>query len=106
MQIFAADGSFRAKWGTFGDAAGMLNCPQGIAFDAAGNCYLADTGNNRVQQFAPDGTLLAVWGKRGTEIGEFWLPCGIAVDNAGRVYVADTANDRVQIFRPHTERTP
>jgi DNA-binding beta-propeller fold protein YncE len=72
--------------------------PQGIAVDSAGNVYVADTGNDRIQKFSSDGTYLLAWGSHGKGPGEFDSPDGIAVDSAGNVYVADTGNDRIQKF--------
>ena len=80
---------------------GQLDCPQGIALDRAGNIYLADTYNNRIQKFTPRRELLSPLGTTGNaNPAELWLPCAIAVDDGGMVYVADTMNNRVQIFQP------
>lgn len=40
-----------------------FNNPGGLAFDAAGNLYIADTGNNAIRKMAPDGTVSTVIGK-------------------------------------------
>ena len=79
--------------------------PAGVAVDAAGNVYVADTGNHRVRKIGAAGTIttLAGTGERGyggddgpaTE-ARFALPAGVAVDAAGNVYVADTGNHRVR----------
>ena len=45
-------GVFLTKWGTQGSADGQLLYPGGVAFDSAGNVYIAESGNNRVQKFA------------------------------------------------------
>ena len=42
-----------AKWGSMGFTDGQFYNPWGIAVDGAGNVYVADTGNDRVQVFAP-----------------------------------------------------
>ncbi len=84
---------------TWGAAAtpGELSAPADIAVDAAGNVYIADTGNHRVQVFTPGGTFLRGFGQVGRGDGEFYNPQGITV-HGDRVYVADTDNSRVQAF--------
>ncbi|WP_346865908.1 SMP-30/gluconolactonase/LRE family protein, partial [Methanocalculus sp. MSAO_Arc2] len=106
IQKFTADGTFITKWGeTEGwddpkDADGKLYQPAGVAVDSAGNVYVADTWNDRIQKFTGDGTFITKWGSFGTGDGQFLGPTGIAVDAAGNVYVADTYNDRIQKFTP------
>jgi hypothetical protein len=66
-----------------------LNTPNGAVVDAAGNLYIADTGNARVLKVAPNGAV--------TTVG-FGLqyPQGLAVDGAGDVFIAD--NNRNQVL--------
>ena len=55
-----------AKWGTKAYAEdGDFDIPKGVAVDAAGNVYVADRGNNRIQKFDSNGNLLAKWGSQG-----------------------------------------
>lgn len=91
--------SFVNLWGgpLPGNANGQFNDPAGVAVDAAGNVYVADTGNDRVQKFTANGTYLMQWGGTGSGPGQFNGPFGIAVDG-GNVYVVDTFNQRVQKF--------
>ena len=79
----------------------QLNLPKGVAIDASGNVYIADSGNNRVRQVAPNGiiTTLAGNGTPGysgdggvASSAQLHLPSGVAVDSSGNVYIADTAN--------------
>jgi class 3 adenylate cyclase/sugar lactone lactonase YvrE len=71
-----------------------LNAPAGLAFDPAGNVYIADTGNNRIRRLAPDGTITTVAGD-GT--GEQLLgPSAVAFDGNGVLYIADTGNHRIR----------
>jgi uncharacterized protein (TIGR03663 family) len=105
VQKFDAEGNFLLQWGGYratGGAAvgeeGFFWGPRDIAVDAAGNVYVTDTGNKRVQVFDPDGQFLAQWGGFGLEDGQMDEPVGIAIDEAGSVYLADTWNQRVQKF--------
>ena len=81
-----------------GNKLGKLESPGQIALDAAGNLWVADRGNNRVQQFGPDGERLLAFGTRGVGPGEFIHPTGVSVDCRGTLTVTDTDNNRVQQF--------
>jgi uncharacterized protein (TIGR03663 family) len=85
-------------WGSQGKGNGQFQDPRGIAVDEAGNVYVADSGNHRIQKFDSDGKFLVQWGSQGMGSGQFQEPWGIAVDAEGHVYVADTWNHRVQKF--------
>jgi uncharacterized protein (TIGR03663 family) len=80
---------------------GTFNEPWGIAVDAAGNIFVADTWNHRIQKFDANGKLLLAWGSPG-QLSEgpdrLWGPRGIAISPDGKVYVTDTGNKRVAVF--------
>ncbi len=77
-----------------------LNRPSDVAWDRAGNIYIADgTGNNnRVAKFDKDGRFIAHWGSTGNGPGQFAGVKAIALDAQGNVYVADVGNKRIQVF--------
>ena len=77
-----------------------FNRPSDVAFDSAGNAYVADGWgtNNRVSKFGKDGNYVESWGRTGSSRGQFKELRGIAVDAAGNVYVADAGNRRIQVF--------
>ena len=56
---FNKDGDFLKSWGQTGSAQGQFNQIRGIASDAAGNIYVADAGNNRIQVFDGEGAFVA-----------------------------------------------
>jgi sugar lactone lactonase YvrE len=90
--------TFVTKWGSQGTGDGQFKYPYGVAVDASGNVYVADTLNYRIQKFNSDGTFLTKWGSNGTGDGQFNMPYGVAVDSDCNVYVADTDNHRIQKF--------
>jgi RHS repeat-associated protein len=81
----------------------MFNNPNGVAVDAAGVVYVADTANNRVRRIGTDGVVSTVAGDStpGLQNGSgsqarFNAPQGVAVDSQGTIYVADTGNAAVR----------
>ena len=89
---------FLAKFGSFGTANGQFNGPYGVATDATGNVYVADSGNNRIQKFDSSGNFLFKWGTPGSGNSQFNSPTDVAVDGPGDVYVTDSFNYRVKRF--------
>ena len=71
-----------------------VNGPMGVTVDAAGNVYIADTGNNQVIETLPGG------GNHTTLNNGLNGPQGVAVDGAGNVYIADTGDNQVVMVPP------
>jgi uncharacterized protein (TIGR03663 family) len=86
------------SFGVKGTGDGQFVEPKDVAIDTAGNIYVADTQNHRIQKFDAAGNFLLKWGAKGEGDGQFTEPWGIAVDKTGGVYVADTFNYRIQKF--------
>jgi len=104
VQKFTSGGAFLQGWGGSpgqptqpGTGLGQFNCPANVAVDGAGNVYVTDYNNDRVQKLTTGGTWVS-WGSPGSAHGYFNHPQGIAVDRFGNVFVADTGNNRVQQF--------
>ncbi len=82
-----------ARGGYSGDGgpatSAQLNNPQGVAADASGNVYIADTGNAAVRKVAANGTITTLPGSVGA-------PYGIAVDAGGNLYVANPRENAIR----------
>jgi sugar lactone lactonase YvrE len=82
-----------------------LSQPHGLAFDTAGNLYIADTSNNIVREVNLAGVITTVAGTGeqgyGGDSGPATSalldsPVGVVVDSAGNIYIGDTHNNRVR----------
>jgi tripartite motif-containing protein 71 len=85
-------------YGSPGSGDGQYSLPSGVATDAAGLVYVADTNNNRIQKLTANGVFITKWGSLGTGNGQFNSPAAIAIDPAGNVFVVDQVNHRIQKF--------
>ncbi len=106
----AAGDGLESYSGDGGPAArAQIDTPAAMAFDSAGNLYVADSGNNRVRQISPGGAIVTV---AGTGVagysGDYGpatsaqlnRPMGVALDSAGNLYIADTGNNRIRLVYP------
>lgn len=82
--------------------------PEGVAVDAAGNVYIADTYAATVRKITPAGVVTTLAGLAGVfgkidgtgGAARFNNPDGVAVDAAGNVYVADSFNNSIRKVTP------
>src|ERR1700756_3803981 len=94
--------------GDGGPATGAaLNGPVGLAFDAAGNLYICDSGNSVVRMINSSGYISTFAGGAGglgdgglANNGGFYFPAHINFDALGNLYVADTYNSRIRKITP------
>ena len=114
IRMITRDGLIRpvagsGQLGSSGDGGpavnASLNEPGGVAIDAAGNVYVADSGNHRIRKVSSDGIITTIAGTgrqgmsgdggRATE-AELDAPTALAVDGAGNLFCVDYGNNRVR----------
>jgi len=88
----------------------QLNLPGGVAVDAQGNLFIADSNNQRIRKVAPDGMISTVAGNGVSGFGGDGGPAasamigetlGIAADAKGNLFIADARNQRVRQITPN-----
>lgn len=88
--------------------AARFSSPSGITTDAAGNVYVADTGNHTIRKITPAGLVSTFAGaakQAGSADGpgasaRFSSPRGLAIDTAGNLFVADSGNSTIRRITP------
>jgi DNA-binding beta-propeller fold protein YncE len=112
VQEWSATGTWLHTYGAKGTKELQFESPEGIAIDtnagspSYGDVYVADKGNNRIEELSPEGKYIRAFGTKGKEPGQLTAPEGIAVVPAGvtssatsgEVWVGDSGNDRVDEF--------
>ncbi|MFQ6006628.1 MAG: 6-bladed beta-propeller, partial [Woeseia sp.] len=99
IRIFdRATGDVIDSIGGQGEREGMFRFPTHLTIDGAGNLYVTDFLNFRVQKFDDNGQFVKTIGEPGDFPGAMPRPKGIDVDRSGRLYAVDSAFEIVQIF--------
>lgn len=96
ISIFAGHATESGSTNATGEAA-RFNGPRGIAVDAAGNLYVADTGNDAIRKITPEGVVTTLAGAAGTsqyidgpgDRARFLEPGALAIDPSGTLFVTD-----------------
>jgi len=107
ITTIAGNGGFKLQDGAA--ATANFNAPQGLAADASGNVYVADTGNHRVRKILTSGVVTTIAGNGAAGFSgdggsalsaSLNTPQGVAVDVQGNVYIADSKNNRLRKVTP------
>jgi hypothetical protein len=97
IQGFSGDGGIATS--------AQIDNPQGLVFDAVGNMFIADYGNDRVRKvstvgiistFAGNGTCCSLGDGGQATAAELFYPTGITCDTEDNVYIADRNNKRIR----------
>ncbi len=112
--VTGATPTYSSEFGSKGSGTGQLNGPEDITTDSAGNVWVIDTGNHRIDEWSSTGTFMKAIGYgvsngeeklevcttscqkgiKGDGHGQFEAPVGIAIDSEGNIWVCDdAAND-------------
>ena len=77
--------------------------PDGIAFDSAGDIFVADGSNNQIREIDVNGNVTTLAGQKQSGFADgnggqasFYQPVGLAIDESNNVYVADSDNSRLR----------
>jgi DNA-binding beta-propeller fold protein YncE len=93
------------KWGFGNDIGGWgvekgeLFRPKGVAVDAKGQVYIADSYLGIIQVFDQAGNFQAVLGDEQAKVRRFMTPTRLYVDGDGLLYVVEMFANRVSVFR-------
>ena len=100
----------KTELGKAGGSAGALpfSSPRGLAVDAAGTVYVANTRNHTICRITPAGVATILAGRAGCPGSvdgtgaavRFRYPHGLALDGAGNLYVADAGNNTIRRVTP------
>ena len=96
-------GTYSSSFGSAGTGNGQFADPAGDAIDAAGDIWVADDENDRIEEFNAKGEFVLKFGGYGTGNGQFRRPSAVAIDPLGNLWVTDAENHRVQEFNPKGE---
>jgi large repetitive protein len=106
ISTFAGTGAGGYNGDGIAASAAELYYPSGLAFDPAGNLYIADSANNRIRKvssadstittFAGNGNGLYYVGTGAATVAQIYSPIGLWFDQKGNLYIADYFDQRIR----------
>jgi hypothetical protein len=96
--LYSESGDSLMALGKRGEGPGQFNYPQAAAIDSAGNIYVCDAFNFRIEIFDVNGVYQRSFGRQGNVFGMFERMKGIALDSHRNIYVLDGLHQNFQIF--------
>ena len=104
VSVFAGNNTYGFTGDGFAATAAELAGPDGIAFDASGNFFIADNGNNRIRKVSTAGLISTYAGGTTTGYGDGGLainaqfngPVWVTKDAVGNLYISDANANRVR----------
>jgi hypothetical protein len=110
------DGSGGYSGDTHAATLAELNAPEAVAFDPAGNMYIADSANNVVREVSAASGIISTFAGTGTAgysgdggkatAADLRVPSGVVVDPGGNIYIADTQNEAIRKVTSASSSTP
>jgi Cep192 domain 4/HYDIN/CFA65/VesB-like, Ig-like domain/Abnormal spindle-like microcephaly-assoc'd, ASPM-SPD-2-Hydin len=112
--IHAVAGAYSSDGGYSGDGgaatSAVMDNPTQVAVDAAGNLYIADTGNNIIRRVDTSGVINTIVGNYDGGVGDYSgdggsptsadarlnFPAGVAVSVNGNIFISDTGNEVIR----------
>lgn len=107
----AGDGSYGFSGDGGPATSASLNYPDGVAVDASGNLFIADTDNSRIRKVSANGIITTVAGNGISAFAgdggpatsaSLSYPNGVAVDGSGDLFIADSENSRIREVLPQS----
>jgi trimeric autotransporter adhesin len=90
----------------------LLNSPRGVAIDASGNIYIADTDNRCIRMVTKSTGIISTVAGTGSSSysgdgglatsAKLYYPYGVAIDASGNIYIADAGNNRIRMVTKST----
>ncbi len=105
ISTVAGNGNFGYSGDSGPATSAELSNPDGVAVDAGGNLYIADTNNLVIRRVTPTGVISTVVGNGNygfsgdggaATSAELADPYGVAASSSGLFYIADTNNDVIR----------
>ena len=118
VRVVTTDGNIKTFLGTNRAATlcgngpagnASLQSPLGLATDAAGDVYVADSRNNCIRMVTTAGNIVTVAGTGASGVSgdggpataaKLARPFGIALDSTGNLFIADYTNSRIRMVGP------